>query len=171
MLCALAAMQFDAGQAYSNSKVLFQFVALFCDYSKCCYAKEYFHKRCNYKSIREATSSEELISRTRMSFTRKTWMKGRNWMKFAKNSFSICSYRRSGDRFGLITFTNPMKEAADFFERQTRMRELLSSKEKPFGWMVILQIFTKLTNMFQFLKVGEVGDFIHSESYKEAKNR
>ena len=27
MLCALAAMQFDAGQAYSNSKVLFQFVA------------------------------------------------------------------------------------------------------------------------------------------------
>ena len=47
-----------------------------------------------------------------------------------------------------------MRERDDFFHRQTCLREVLNSKEKPFGWTV-----------------GEVGDFIHSEKYKEEKNR
>ena len=29
-----------------------------------------------------------------------------------------------------------MRETPDFFERQSRLRELLVSKEKPFGWTV-----------------------------------
>ena len=43
---------------------------------------------------------------------------------------------RTGDRFCAIPFTKSMRETRDFFERQTRLRELLVSKEKPFGWTV-----------------------------------
>ena len=50
--------------------------------------------------------------------------------------YDIFSFLRDGDRFACVPFTRAMKDSADFYERQGRLRELLVSKEKPFGWIV-----------------------------------
>ena len=64
LLCALATMLFDSGQAYSNSKVIFFIEILF-----------RLRKRCN-KIIRVVMSSVVPISQTPMSWIPKICLKG-----------------------------------------------------------------------------------------------
>ena len=62
-----------------------------------------------------------------------------------------------------------MKDTPDFYQRQAELRQLLVSKHKPFGWMVMKHSFDmELTHNLQ---IGMVGDYVHSAKYKEDKNR
>ena len=61
-----------------------------------------------------------------------------------------------------------MKDTPDFYQRQAELRQLLVSKHKPFGWMVMKHSFDmELTHNLQ---IGMVGDYVHSAKYKEDKN-